>query len=328
MRKIIFSTLAICFTLLVLATTSIHAPVLAQTNEPTPIATEEFAEETPTPEDVDEPSPTPESPTPEPIEEDPSPTQTPSPEPTKEDKIDISFRYAFSIALFFGFISLVSVIVYFNMAQAKFFNALKSDSTQNKDVSALIIRSFEFASDIQNTTKALNLLNPDEKLKLTGPTQIEVGVAAKYSIEPVDAKQVIQDTFDWDYTDQKDTSQNIFFKLSADTRAATIIADKEGSFKLAISKAQQPPLISVPISAIPKRTPSNNPLQIPFIGQGYGAVIITILLISAVIALGIVKVLSGEGVATILGAIAGYVFGVGRKDNDPPSGTTPGGENT
>jgi hypothetical protein len=52
------------------------------------------------------------------------------------------------------------------------------------------------------------------------------------------------------------------------------------------------------------------PIELPFIGRGYGSIAMAIILVAAVIILGMAGVLSGEGVATLLGGLLGYIFGV------------------
>jgi hypothetical protein len=48
---------------------------------------------------------------------------------------------------------------------------------------------------------------------------------------------------------------------------------------------------------------------LPFVGFGYGAIAIGIVLVAAVIVLGLAGVLSGESIAPLLAALLGYIFG-------------------
>jgi hypothetical protein len=56
--------------------------------------------------------------------------------------------------------------------------------------------------------------------------------------------------------------------------------------------------------------PQPNAVELPFIGRGYGSLAMAIILVAAIIILGLAGTLSGEGVATLLGGLLGYVFGV------------------
>jgi hypothetical protein len=59
-------------------------------------------------------------------------------------------------------------------------------------------------------------------------------------------------------------------------------------------------------------TESQTKLDIPWVGAGYGATIIAVIILGIATILGFTGILTGEAVATILGALAGYVFGVRR----------------
>ena len=61
--------------------------------------------------------------------------------------------------------------------------------------------------------------------------------------------------------------------------------------------------------------PEAKAVELPFVGHGYGAIAISVILIAAVVVLGISNVLTGEGVATLLGGLLGYIFGVGVASN-------------
>jgi hypothetical protein len=56
--------------------------------------------------------------------------------------------------------------------------------------------------------------------------------------------------------------------------------------------------------------PVFNAVEVPFVGRGYGSMAMAIVLVAAVIILGLAGTLSGEGVATLLGGLLGYIFGV------------------
>jgi len=66
--------------------------------------------------------------------------------------------------------------------------------------------------------------------------------------------------------------------------------------------------------------PQLDGVELPFVGRGYGSVAMAIILVAAVIILGMAGVLSGEGVATLLGGLLGYIFGVAV----PPAGSAAG----
>jgi hypothetical protein len=58
-------------------------------------------------------------------------------------------------------------------------------------------------------------------------------------------------------------------------------------------------------------------LELPWVGAGYGSLIVAITILGTITILGYSEILSGEAIATILGALAGYLFGNfnGNRDN-------------
>jgi hypothetical protein len=75
--------------------------------------------------------------------------------------------------------------------------------------------------------------------------------------------------------------------------------------------------------------PEINAIELPFVGRGYGSMAMAIVLVAAVIILGLAGTLSGEGVATLLGGLLGYIFGVAVVPQSASSASKkPGGERT
>lgn len=75
--------------------------------------------------------------------------------------------------------------------------------------------------------------------------------------------------------------------------------------------------------------PEINAIELPFVGRGYGSMAMAIVLVAAVIILGLAGTLSGEGVATLLGGLLGYIFGVAVSPQSASSASKkPGGQRT
>ena len=75
--------------------------------------------------------------------------------------------------------------------------------------------------------------------------------------------------------------------------------------------------------------PEVNAIELPFVGRGYGSLAMAIVLVAAVIILGLAGTLSGEGVATLLGGLLGYIFGVAVSPQSESSASKkPGGQRT
>ena len=61
-------------------------------------------------------------------------------------------------------------------------------------------------------------------------------------------------------------------------------------------------------------------VDLPFIGRGFGSILIVIILVAAVIVLALAGVLTGEAVAPIIAALAGYIFGASGNTTAAPAG--------
>lgn len=64
----------------------------------------------------------------------------------------------------------------------------------------------------------------------------------------------------------------------------------------------------------PSTASSTSGVKVPFFGQGWASAMIAVPLLVIVATLGLQGVISGEGVISILSAIAGYLFGVASKE--------------
>jgi hypothetical protein len=90
-----------------------------------------------------------------------------------------------------------------------------------------------------------------------------------------------------------------------------VIATIAGPFILVAKDSRQSEPARFPVEALVSQ---GKAVELPFIGQAYGAIAIAVVVVAAIIVLGLSDILSGEAVATLLGALLGYIFGVTRSD--------------
>ncbi len=128
----------------------------------------------------------------------------------------------------------------------------------------------------------LGLKSPEFKVEVGG-TQPASGVT--WSVTPADAAAVLPST----------------------SGATQIVAAKAGA--LTVSATVNGQTVSLQVAALPDTPPK---MKIPFVGGGLGSFYVAIMILALAGTLGILGVLTGEGVATIIGAIAGYIFGRGK----------------
>jgi hypothetical protein len=152
-------------------------------------------------------------------------------------------------------------------------------------------------------------------LQIEGPGAVEVGKSAQYkaspalpdgqelnwSVAPVDAGAV---------TTGPDQTATLT-PVAAGKLELTAVVNTAGARPATLS--------------IVAFDPSPAAVDVPFVGRGYGAVIIAIIAIAAVLALGLSGVLSGEALAVFFGALIGYLFTNRVQDADsrpnPPPAT-------
>ncbi len=65
---------------------------------------------------------------------------------------------------------------------------------------------------------------------------------------------------------------------------------------------------TAPITAVEAAPTSAGGVDLPFVGEGYGTVIVAVVLVALATVLGLLDVLDSSAVATLFGAVAGYIF--------------------
>jgi hypothetical protein len=89
-----------------------------------------------------------------------------------------------------------------------------------------------------------------------------------------------------------------------------VVATAVGTIILTANVATPSPVTTTATIAV--TAPPLNPaaLDLPFIGQGFGSILGALILIAAVVALAATGAIDSDVIGVILGALAGYLFGV------------------
>ena len=88
--------------------------------------------------------------------------------------------------------------------------------------------------------------------------------------------------------------------------ATKLTATAAGSYELTVNVANTS--ATAPITAVEAAPTSAGGVDIPFVGEGYGTVIVAVVLVALATVLSLLAVLDSSAVATLFGAVAGYIF--------------------
>jgi len=140
-----------------------------------------------------------------------------------------------------------------------------------------------------------------EGVTIEGPTTIVAGVAADF-VAKLGSNQAVAT-----WTAAPTTA---IPPLGDPTSRVSVTAQQAGALtlKAAVASATAPGELRVIV------VPGASARQLPFVGAGWGSVVVAIVIASITGALGLVGALGGEAVATIIGALVGYVVSKGQTD--------------
>lgn len=229
-------------------------------------------------------------------------TTTESPADKKRDE-DLAV-----LVLFFGGFLTASVLLYVWLIQRRYYAA---------------------AIDLQRRTGVLpepevihglvtrTMLPELDAAKIDGPLVVVVGQKTDYTALkrglPVEATWTVEPG---DLTKPLDAAKK--------TSSVTIEAIKKGTFMITatVDGEKAPPY---PVTAI--EIPPAETSSLPFVGEGYGSILVAVVILSLASVLALMGKFSSDAVATLFGAVAGYIFyrvqqGTGSSQADakvPPS---------
>ena len=238
----------------------------------------------------------------------PALAQTPEPRtPSAALNADQIVRLA-TATLVFAVVALLTILIYTYLAQREFYTAAGKLGQAGQAVKAISVSSIEGGGPESRSLDA-----PAEPLSIEGPGVVTVGVqSGEYKATLPEGKPAAGAS--WTVAPASAASVNPV--ETGSSARVKVIAATVGAFTLSAEATnavtEKTAAGSVSVAAL---APVVKAVELPFIGQGYGAIAISIVLIAAVVVLGISNVLTGEGVATLLGGLLGYIFGVGVASN-------------
>jgi hypothetical protein len=94
--------------------------------------------------------------------------------------------------------------------------------------------------------------------------------------------------------------------------SVTLTATKPGLYVLTATQPGPPDLVMRSAITVATAATGDEKLpELPFIGQGFGAIVGAVVVIAALVALAATRAIDADVVGVILGALTGYLFGVG-----------------
>jgi hypothetical protein len=232
----------------------------------------------------------------------PSPSATVTvtpPQPTPTAPLNPPWLFWFAIVvLLFALAALGIVFFYTYKIQRRFYDASEKLGRQGKAVKVIFQPAFVGGAGYESMREG-EAPAPQKTLLVAGPDRVTLGVEAEYAAT-LDGSPADGATWSVAPADAGSINPQTGAKVK-------LTAAKAGALKVAatVSGAASPAELLVTAEE-----PQSAAVELPFIGRGYGSLAISIILLTTVILLGLAGVLSGEAVATLLGGLLGYAFGV------------------
>lgn len=195
----------------------------------------------------------------------------------------IVFRYTFNI-------------------QSMYYQVLQKLAQGGTSVTASSVTARAFMGGRTGVLGAGDEPAPPTILQIEGPRAVNVGAKTTYKAttgQEGDMKPA-QDAV-WEIT-----PTNIAVIDKTTGAEVSVTPAVTGTFTLTVKLGSGSTALAVEAVA-----PQAKSVELPFFGEGYGSIGIAIIVLGLVLILGLTQVLSGEAIATILGALVGYIFGVG-----------------
>lgn len=254
-------------------------------------------------------------------------TVTASPEiVTNVDRADIAVGF-----LIFGGVALALAIALLMVLGLRFYTAVEKTTTTTGEVPPVKEQDIF----LRTAVEVLGLTGEAAGIRVAGPPTVIVGEETEFIIENPDGSEPTG-TASWG-VDPSDIADII----SAEGTKARVKAKKAGRFQVAgcvEEHGQANPAPAASSTDVEATEPEPEPEPeleepassggLPFLGAGFGTIVIAILLLTIVGSLALMGVLSGEAVATLFGAALGYIFGKGLTGSgEAQSGPVPGKKN-
>jgi hypothetical protein len=219
-------------------------------------------------------------------------TQTPSPGSESATATNV----VAAVALGFGVVTIFMVLLF-----------VYRDRKRTGDQMERLVQAGRTVEPVQVSPRAL----VGEQIVLLGPSKITVGTRASYGAQRTGQESDVR----W-YSSDEDIQRQL---PASPAPSIEFTARRPGTFTLRGSADADAAELTVNASEA-----ATVAQQLPYIGAGWGSIVVGLAIASVTGALGLKGTISGEAVATILGALVGYVVAKGQTETSKtePSGDT------
>ena len=209
----------------------------------------------------------------------------------------IQLLNAIALLLLFAVIVTGLIVLYLRQAQDRYFLASERLGRLGIVTSPEVISTTAAAAT--GSLESAAAAGAATSLTVTGPTRLTVGVAAEY--------QAAAEGGDLATTAWAATPDDAL-ELSATTgERITVTPRKPGPASLTVTLDGNS--VAIVVTVEPAPTPTRG-TTLPFVGAGFGSVLAAVIIAVLITILGIARVLGPEAIASLLGTLAGYLFGL------------------
>lgn len=204
--------------------------------------------------------------------------------------------------LLFGLVVALALLFYLFHVQRQFYSLQRTvirrtgTAVPADDVSALVSRAL-FAGP------------PQAELAITGPAEVPVGEASAYSVTPPTGEERLLG-IEWSV----EPGSAAALRTPADTPVVELTALQSGTFTLSVEAQIAGRLVEGTAGGrkVITATTSAEPAgALPFVGAGYGTLLLAVVLLAVLAVLALTGTIGGEVAGTLLGTLAGYIFARG-----------------
>ena len=213
---------------------------------------------------------------------------------------------AFALLFLFGAFVVLAVVVYLIVTDRAFYQAVGAARGRGQPVTVS-----EVSATAGPAAQSLGQGGTPPDLTVSGPASVTVGTPVGYAAKLGDAAA---DAATWT-AEPADAAA-----IGPSTGGAVrVVAIKAGPIKLTAANGLQRATLSITAEAPPSRG-----IALPFVGGGWGTIVVSTVIVVVAAALGVGGVLGGQAIAGLYGALVGYLFGMRPGSGGSGSGGTGG----